>query len=168
MADSNTFKVRSIEELIEVFPEIFSENSSKYKLDNSYVNLDGSSLINFTFKKSDFNLDNSISYLGTLTQNELNKVLGIVFCSKNKNILGIFYQSKVPKNENDYVLALRQNNSILYRGGIIPGKGYQVEKEFDVNPNSDFDWPNLSNPLVKYPNHKPEIVSIIAGYNPNQ
>lgn len=171
MEDNNTFKVMEIEELIKTFPENYTLSSNNTSLDYSikanFKLLEKSSEI-----VSKFSELNALNHWDLFGYNKINKnnssnvKIGISFTNLNDK-LALFIRSENAIVDEDYVFVIRTGNEVLYRGGVIPGKGYQVEKKFTVIPGENFKFPDLSNSQKNYPNHKPDILEIVVGKNSN-
>lgn len=116
-------------------------------------------------------------YMGYLTEHIEGRgsfMRGVIF-TNNKDKIAIFHRSPNASIPEDYTLILRDENSLLYRGGVIPGKGhtYKIENHkvipgqrynpfklnFDLSSNLDLQ--NLTVPK------NIKLAEILAGFNPN-
>lgn len=178
MIDSYLFKSLEVEEVIATLPYILHPDAENpiyiFKDCEDITNLDVKrsfryfGILNIPQLKG---LDLYIGHITEKTKNNQIFVRGVVF-TNDRNKIAIFHRAPNALNHDDYTLMLRENNTLLYRSGVIPGKGYRFNIEnhliipgekytpFKLNSSS------IETGLEKMPSNV-RLAEILAGLNPN-
>lgn len=112
------------------------------------------------------NLSYYKGYITESVENRGNFVRGVVF-TNNLDKIAIFHRAPNATINEDYTLMLRDKNKLIYRGGVIPGKGYHYEKEITINPGVNYAPLQLKPHFICPIPENIKLISILAGYNPN-
>jgi hypothetical protein len=178
MVNQNSFDVLHVKEVIDTLPFVLHANAENpmYVFNKDY--LENSEVIR-CFKyfgmASIPEIKGIRNYLGYLTENvegRGNFMRGVVFTNNAEDKIAIFHRSPNGIINDDYTLVLREKTKLLYRSGVVPGKGYRFNVENHlIIPGQKYTPFELNSPSIKKGIEQTpkniRLAEILAGLNPN-
>ena len=177
MVNGNSFEVLPVEEVITTLHCVLHADAEKSR----YIFNDGYSqtpqvMTSFRYFGivSIPEIKGISNYLGYLTEHVEGRasfMRGVIFTNNNDKI-AIFHRAQNGTINDDYTLILRDKNRLLYRSGVIPGKGYRFNVENHlITPGEKYtpfklNSVSIEKGLEKTPGNV-KLAEILAGLNPN-
>jgi len=177
MVNQNSFDVLHVKEVIDTLPFVLHANAenSQYVFNSEYdVNL----AVKESFRYFGIvalpeikGIGNYMGYLTEYVEGRGSFMRGVVF-TNGENKIAIFHRSPNGVINEDYTLILRDKNRLLYRSGVVPGKGYRFNVENHlIIPGQKYTPFELNSPSIKKGIEQTpkniRLAEILAGLNPN-
>lgn len=175
--NENSFEVLYVKEVIETLPIVLHSNAENpmYVFNKGYLeNSEVMGSFRYFGMATIPEIKGIRNYFGYLTEYIKGRgvfMRGVIFTNDNDKI-AIFHRAKNGIINEDYTLILRDKNKLLYRSGVVPGKGHRFNVENHlIIPGQKYtpfklNSPSIEKGLEKIPSNV-KLAEILAGLNPN-